>query len=435
MTFPDFSTPGAGQDQHSGPAHARVLSGLGPGPRVVALAVTGVLVLLAAGAVAALTRWGGNVDTASTDSLTNRPEKVIPDPSRGEPVNLLLMGSDSREGENGNIGGTGSGGARSDTTILLHISADRSRVEAISIPRDSSVEIPSCTTTSGEATAPSYGKFNGAFAAGASVGGDTASGALCAMQTVEALTGVYLDGFVVIDFQGFQRMIDAVGGVELCIEEEIYAPKANDLHLTAGVHRLDGRIALDYARARTGVGDGSDTSRIGRQQELLASLVRTVFSAETLSNPARTLSFVDAVTASMTMDEQTARLDYLSGLAYSLRELTPADVTFMTVPWGTDPAAPANVLWTEDAALLWENIIEDRPIDHDPAAASAAVEAGASASPQDEVTGTSAGSGASDASPSPTGETIESGAPGSADDVKEAGAEAFTGADTTAVCG
>ncbi|GAA1861589.1 LCP family protein [Myceligenerans crystallogenes] len=433
MTFPDFSTPGAGQDPESGPAHARVLSRAGGTSRVVALAVTAVLVLGVAGAWAAVARWGMNIDRASTSGLTNRPEKVIPDPSEGEPVNLLVMGSDSREGENGNIGGTTSGGQRSDTTILLHVSADRSRIEAISIPRDSTVEIPSCVTTGGESTAPSYGKFNGAFAIGASVGGDTASGALCAMQTVEALTGVYLDGFVVIDFQGFQRMIDAVGGVEICVEEEIYAPKANDLHLTAGLHTLDGSTALDFARARYGVGDGSDTSRIGRQQELLASLVRTVFSAETLADPAKTLRFVDAVTSSMTMDEQTARIDYLTGLAYSLRGLRPETVTFVTVPWGSDPYNSSNVVWTDEAALLWENIQQDRPVGHDPAAASTAP--AAAEGEQGDVAGTSAESGASDAPTTPAGENIDSTASASADDVKEPGKEAFTGADTTAVCG
>ncbi|GAB4083696.1 LCP family protein [Myceligenerans cantabricum] len=425
MTFPDFSTPGAGLDHTSGPAHARVLTGPGSTTRVVAMVLTGVLALAVSGAAAALWRWSGNIDTAGTDLLTNRPDKVTPtDPNAGAPVNLLLMGSDSREGENGNIGGTASGGERADTTILLHVSGDRSRIEAVSIPRDSTVEIPSCVTTTGTITAPQYGKFNGAFAAGADVGGDTASGALCTMQTVETLTGVFLDGFMVIDFQGFQRMIDAVGGVKLCIEETIDVPLANNLHLEAGTQTLDGQVALDYARARKGISDGSDLSRIGRQQELLASLVRTVFSAETLSDPGKTLSFIDAVTSSMTMDDATARLQNLTGLAYSLRGVQPEDVTFLTVPYATDPADINNVVWTSEADLLWDNLKHDRPANQDPAAAAA------SASP-----GTSDAPGAS-APPSPVaGETIEPAASPSADDVKEAGREAFTGADTTAVCG
>ncbi|RPF20101.1 LytR family transcriptional attenuator [Myceligenerans xiligouense] len=394
----------------------------------MALVVTGVLAFALSGAAAAVARWTGNIDTASTRTLTNRPEKVTPtDPNAGEPVNLLLMGSDSREGANVNIGGSADGGERSDTTILLHISGDRRRVEAISIPRDSTVDIPSCVATNGSTTAPQRTKFNAAFAAGALVGGDTASGALCAMQTVEALTGVFLDGFMVIDFQGFQRMIDAVGGVELCIAEEIYAPEANDLHLQPGVQTLGGELALDYARARKGVGDGSDLSRIGRQQQLLASLVRTVLSAETLANPGKTLSFVDAVTSSMTMDDQTAQLDRLTGLAYSLRDLGPGAITFLTVPYAPDPANPsANVVWTDEAALLWENIKNDRPIDHDPTAPSA------SPSATEE---SSAAPGASASPSAPDGETIDSTASPSTDDVKEAGKEAFTGADTTAVCG
>ncbi|MBO0609157.1 LCP family protein [Myceligenerans salitolerans] len=391
--------------------------------------MTGVLAFAISGASAAVVRWTGNIETASTGVLTNRPKKVTPtDPSAGEPVNLLLMGSDSREGANVNIGGAADGGERSDTTILLHISGDRTRVEAVSIPRDTTVDIPSCVTAGGATTAPLYAqKFNAAFAAGALAGGDTASGALCAMQTVEALTGVFLDGFMVIDFQGFQRMIDAVGGVELCIEEEIDAPEANDLHLEPGVQPLNGKLALDYARARKGVGDGSDLSRIGRQQELLAALVRTVLSADTLANPTKTLSFVDAVTSSMTMDDETAQLDNLTGLAYSLRGLSPDAVTFLTVPNTPDPANPAaNVVWTEEAGLLWENIKHDRPIDHDPAAASASPSA---------TDGTSAASGASASPSAPDGETIDSTASPSTDDVKEAGTDPFTGADTTAVCG
>lgn len=426
MTFPDFSTPGAGLDHSAGPAHARVLAGHGS-TRVVAMVMTGVLAFGISGAVAALSRWTGNIETASKDVLTNRPEKVTPtDPSAGEPVNLLLMGSDSREGGNEAIGGAADG-ERSDTTILLHISGDRSRADAVSIPRDSTVDIPSCVATNGATTAPQRTKFNAAFAAGALVGGDTASGALCTMQTVETLTGVFLDGFMVIDFQGFQRMIDAVGGVELCIEEEINAPQANDLHLEPGLQTLGGELALDYARARKGVGDGSDLSRIGRQQELLASLVRTVLSADTLTNPGRTLSFVDAVTSSMTMDDETAQLDNLTGLAYSLRSLRPEAVTFLTVPYAADPANPtANVVWTEEATLLWENLRNDRPLDHAPATASASPSA---------TDGTSAVSGASAAPSAADDETIDPTASPSTDDVKEAGREAFTGADTTAVCG
>ncbi|GAB3172780.1 LCP family protein [Myceligenerans halotolerans] len=427
MTFPDFSTPGAGLDHSVGPAHARALAGKRSTVRVVAMVMTGTLAFAATGAVAAVTRWTGNIDTASKEVLTNRPEKVTPtDPSAGEPVNLLLLGSDSREGENAEIGGAVAG-ERSDTTIVLHISGDRTRAEAISIPRDSTVDIPSCVATNGATTAPQRTKFNAAFAAGAGAGGDTASGALCAMQTVETLTGVFLDGFMVIDFQGFQRMIDAVGGVELCIEEEVNAPKANNLHLEPGVQTLGGKLALDYARARVGVGDGSDLSRIGRQQELLASLVRTVLSADTLTNPGKTLSFVDAVTSSMTMDDETAQLDNLTGLAYSLRNLRPESVTFQTVPYAADPYAPAsNVVWTSEATLLWENLKHDRPLDHDPATASASPEA---------TDQTSSAPGASASPSAPDDETIDPTASPSTDDVKEAGREAFTGADTTAVCG
>jgi LCP family protein required for cell wall assembly len=433
VTFPDFSAPGA-TIPVKGPSHARTLELLGGGTsRTVGMVLTAVVTLAVAGAATAATQLTGNIETVEMGSLgTNRPKEVLPeDPNAGTPLNIVLMGSDSRGGENGGLAGGEDAGARSDTTIVMHISGDRSRVEMISIPRDSTVDIPSCTTTNGVATPELYGtKFNAAFSQGVEYGEDVASGALCTVKAIEQLTGVFMNGFVVVDFAGFSSMIDAVGGVEVCVEETIYAPKANHLTLEPGTHLLKGVKALDYARARTGdgLGDGSDLGRIGRQQEVLASLARKVLSQEVLTNPSKTLKFLDAVTGSLTMNKELASIDGLAGLAYSMRNVRPDTITFVTVPNEYDPNNTANVVWTDDAVQLWDNVKHDRPVDFDPDAPSADASPSAPTGDQDTEaetgtkTGTETGGSETEHTPAST-------------EIKQAGEEAFTGADTTKVCG
>ncbi|WP_369369642.1 LCP family protein [Promicromonospora sp. Populi] len=435
MTFPDFSAPGA-TNPVKGPSHARTLKQAGgSASRVVGMVLVAAFSLAAAGGAAAVTNLTGNIDTAEMTVLgSDRPEVVLPeDPNAGTPLNIVLMGSDSRSGANDALAGGGEMGARSDTTIVMHISGDRSRVELVSIPRDSTVDVPSCTTSEGATTAELYGtKFNAAFSQGVQAGGDVASGALCTVKTIEQLTGVFINGFMVVDFAGFSSMIDAVGGVDVCVEEPIYSEKANNLTLDPGVHTLQGVTALDYARARTGtgLGDGSDLGRIGRQQEVLASLARKVLSQEVLTNPAKTLNFLNAVTDSLTMNEELASIDGLAGLAYSMRAVRPDTITFMTVPNEYDPTNAANVVWTDEAVTLWDNVKNDRPVVAAPDAPSANASASAPTGDQGtggddtaSTTGTDTGTGdAPEPTPTPT-------------EIKQAGEEAFTGADTTKVCG
>ncbi|MFD6444182.1 LCP family protein [Promicromonospora sp. NPDC060204] len=442
MTFPDLSASGA-TNPTRGPSHARALGQLSSVSRAIAMVVVAVLSLAVAGGATAVTQLTGNIETADMAALgTNRPKQVLPkDPNAGVPLNIVVMGSDSRSGDNDALAGGGEMGARSDTTIVMHISGDRSRIEMISIPRDSTVDVPSCTTSEGATTAELYGrKFNAAFSQGVQVGGTVADGALCTVKTIEELTGVYMDGFIVADFAGFSAMVDAVGGVEVCVEEEIYSADANHLSLSPGTHTLQGQKALDYARARKGdgLGDGSDLGRIGRQQEVMASLSRKVLSQDVLTNPSKTLKFLKAVTGSLTMNEELASIDGLAGLAYSMRNVRPDTITFMTVPNEYDPNNAANVVWTDDAVQLWDNVKHDRPINSDPDAPSAspsgsATDAGTATGEESTETdagtgtGTDAGTEAGDGSGTePTPESTE---------IKQAGEEAFTGADTTKVCG
>jgi len=382
--------------------------------RSAALILTAALTFGAGGFVTAYSRFQGNIAAADVTGLlgTDRPTpSSVPDPndpSSGSPVTLLLLGSDVRNGENGAIGGAAEG-MRSDTSIVLHISADRKRVELVSIPRDSHVRIPACTMTNGKTSKPQSARFNAAFAIGADLGGDTASAAACTIKTVESLTGVRIDGFVVVDFVGFIRMVDALGGVPICIPNAMNSPKA-DLKVDAGYQTLDGTTALAYARARTGtgVGDGSDTNRIGRQQQLLAATAREVLSKNLLTDVAQLLRFLDAATSSVTANPELASIANLAGLAFSLKDIPSRSITFMTVPFTSYTPDPNQVVWTSAASAIWTNMASDRPVV--PAAA-----------PTDP---TSTGSTTGTVSDTPS--TAET---------KVAGKEAFTPDDVTAVCG
>ena len=245
------------------PRHARPVQRR-RGRRVVrwlALAVVAGLLVTAGGAFGVYRKLEGNI--ASLDIFGTLGSPRGRGGRRSEPaLNILLIGSDTRETTEDLVaaGGEDVPGARSDTTILLHLSADRSRAVAVSIPRDSWVPVPSCTTADGGASAPVTTKFNAAFETG---------GPACTIQTVESLN-VRIDHFVVIDFAGFTNMVGALGGVDVCVPEET-TDSASGLDLPAGRSTIDGDQALAFVRARKGIGDGSDLGRIDRQQAFLAS--------------------------------------------------------------------------------------------------------------------------------------------------------------------
>ena len=345
------------------PRHARAHRSHGA-LRGVALAVTSVLVFVGAGGAAFAARLTTNVDGLDLDGLVEAlPSPTAPpDPSdarAGTPVNVLVLGSDQRDGANAEIGGVEEG-MRSDTTIIVHVSADRSRIEMVSIPRDSLVEIPACTLTNGKTTRPQRSAmFNSAFAIGYDNGGDLPSAVACTVSTVQQNTGIPIDEVVVVDFAGFQSMIDAIGGVEMCIAEDVF-DKYTGLNLTAGMHKLDGVQALQYARARHGTSfDGSDTARAGRQQQLIARVANEVLSKNLLTDGPNLMQFLSAATQSVKTDLSVSDL---TGLAFSLRGIDRANITFMTVPWAPAAADRNRVEWTSAADELWANIAADVPM-------------------------------------------------------------------------
>lgn len=291
-----------------------------------------------------------------------RPDRPV-DSDAGEAVNLLLMASDARDGANGNIDGGGVvEGMRNDTTLLVHISADRTRVEAVSIPRDAQVDIPECAYLDGDTVPGGYGDFNTAFSNGG-LRGNAAEAAACSIKTVEQLSGVYIDHYAVVDFTGFVGMVNALGGVPMCIPERLVSEKAH-LDLAAGPQTLDGKTALAYARLRTaeqGGVSGSDLQRITRQQQLLEQVAATALSKNLLTDVGELTHFLRAAAESLTMDPGLADTSYLLGLAYSLRNLDLGALRFETVPWAyTEDRLNVEIL--PDAEQMWDDIRNDRPI-------------------------------------------------------------------------
>lgn len=297
----------------------------------------------------------GNIRTADLTPMLggDRPTEVAENPDGGRPVTVLVMGSDSREGENSFIGGGTETGAKSDTTLVVHMSADRDWATAVSIPRDSVVEVPDCIDpASGQVVPGSRRIFNDAF---------TTGGPACTIKTVESLTDLRIDDWVVIDFSGFTAVVDALGTVPICLSKPVNDTK-HHIYLPAGRNEVDGETALAYVRERYTLGDGSDLGRIERQQAFLSSVLQKATSAGTLANPARTYAFLDAVTKSLVMNPELSSLPRLAAMAQDVQQVGLNNVQFLTVPNGPDPNDENRLVWTEQSADLWQALRSDRPI-------------------------------------------------------------------------
>ncbi|WP_418606707.1 LCP family protein [Georgenia sp. SUBG003] len=357
---------GIGGEPPAHPRHAHALRRR-TGLRRAGVAGLAAVLFVGSGAAFAYSEIQGNVDRHDIshllgDSATAGGEPEPIDQKAGQPINLLVMGSDVRAGDS-DVDGAGAAGEvqgmRSDTTMIAHISADRSRVEVLSIPRDTLVDVPACTLPDGSTTTPHEdAMFNSAFQTGGQTG-DVGAAAACTIRTVQDLTGIVIDDFVVVDFAGFKNVVDALDGVPLYFDKPIDDPYAQ-LRVAAGCQVLDGTEALGVARARKTVGDGSDISRIGRQQELVAAIAREALGKNLLTDLPALYQFLDAATSTLTTGPYIGGLPTMAGLANSLRGLEPGAISFATMPF--DWAGP-RVVPSADAEAMWENIKADRPID------------------------------------------------------------------------
>lgn len=320
---------------------------------VSALAFSLVLVLTAVGIAGLLyEKYNGQLKRVAV--LQTHDANIV-DPARQQHAeNFLVIGSDSRAGQ-----GTGFGqaaGARSDTTMIVHLSPSHTKATIVSIPRDAWVAIPACKAPDGHTVAAHTDMFNSAFSVG---------GPACTIATVQKLTGIAVTHFVEIDFKGFESMVSALGTVNICSPEKV-DDKGSGLHLHVGNNKLDGAQALAYVRARETLGDGSDLGRIKRQQMFLGAVLRQAMDGSILSSPTRLTAFLDAATKSITIDKDTSFGD-LRTLATSLQGLNTKQVTFYTAPIANPDYSPPGTTMTGRVLLdatqgraLYNSVIADR---------------------------------------------------------------------------
>jgi LCP family protein required for cell wall assembly len=242
------------------------------------------------------------------------------------PLDILLLGTDTRAGANGVYGGAEytSGKGHSDVMMLVHVAADRQRVTVVSFPRDTLVPLPSCTdpTTKKVYPAQDLAMLNYALSYG---------GPGCTVAAVNKLTGLNIDHFMMADFTAVKEISRAVGGVEVCVNQTV-TDTMSGLKLPAGVSTVEGDQALAFLRTRHGFADGGDIGRIRAQQSFMASLARKVKSEQTLTDLPKMYSIADAMTKNLTVDQGLSNIPTLIAVAKQMSEAPLGDISFVTMP-------------------------------------------------------------------------------------------------------
>jgi LCP family protein required for cell wall assembly len=320
------------------------------GLRFTAWVAAGVVLAGAGGAGYLYFRLNGNIQSVDIDSAlgSDRPVKL----GNGS-MDILVLGSDSRSGANRGYG-RDNGTARSDTAMIVHLAKGHKSASVVSIPRDTLISRPACAKHGG-GTAPAARKamFNSAYEVG---------GPVCAVKTVESLTGLRMDHYVEVDFTGFKNLVDALGGVPLTTTAAINDPKSH-LNLAAGQHTLDGDQALGLVRTRHAVADGSDLGRIQLQQAFLKALMDRISGLGLLTSPTKLFSVADTATSAITTDTGLGSVGRLMGLAQSVRNLKSGHIHMVTLPVRYAPSDRNRVQPIEaKAAMVWAALRADRPI-------------------------------------------------------------------------
>jgi len=290
------------------------------------------------------------------NGIEKRPEK------KSTAMNYLLVGSDTREGLSKaelkalRVGSVATAaGKRSDTMLLVHISKARDKAVMISIPRDTFALIPEHTSKTGKLIPAVYSKINSSFNWG---------GAPLLIQTIEEMTELKIDHYIEINFAGFARIVDSIGGVEICTKKNINDPKSH-LVLEAGVHTLNGIESLKYVRTREFDGMG-DIGRMQRQQAFMSAVFRKATSAGVLLNPVTMASFINSALSAVTTDSELKNSDLIA-LAKQMKSLSTSSVRTLTVPLSDlnsySNGVTSAVLWDPVLApQLWTRLREDQAV-------------------------------------------------------------------------
>ncbi|UQX01436.1 LCP family protein [Streptomyces sp. RerS4] len=258
---------------------------------------------------------------------------------KDQPINILVIGTDKRSGKGNEGYGDAESVGHADTTILFHVSKDRTNATALSIPRDLITDIPACPTKQpGGAVKEIPGtkatRFNNSL-------GQEGRDPGCTMRTVKALTGIEVDNFMMVDFNAVKNLSTAVGGVPVCVEKDV-VDRDSKLNLKAGEHRLQGEQALAFVRTRHAFGNESDLDRIKTQQQFLSSMMREMKSKETLTSPKKFFSLAEAATKSLTVDQGLGSIAKLTDLAGELKDMNLKNITFTTLPVLDNPNEPSS---------------------------------------------------------------------------------------------
>ncbi|MFI1975878.1 LCP family protein [Streptomyces wedmorensis] len=309
-----------------------------------------VLVLGGAGLGYAYLKLDGNIQGVDINAQlgAERPENV----DNGS-MDILVLGSDSRSGDNAAYG-KDEGGARSDTAMVVHVYEGHKKASVVSIPRDTLVDRPACTDgQGGTAAGERRAMFNTAYEVG---------GPACAVKTVEAMSGIRMDHYIEVDFTGFRKLIDELGGVEITTTQAIKDDKSH-LDLAPGTHTLDGEQSLGLVRTRKSVGDGSDLGRIQLQQAFMKAFIDQVKDVGVFTNPAKLLDLADAATKAITPDSELDSVQELMGFAKGLSGIGAQNVHMITLPVEYDPRDPNRVVPLEaESRQVWTALKGDLPI-------------------------------------------------------------------------
>ncbi|WP_260616131.1 LCP family protein, partial [Streptomyces sp. WAC05292] len=374
---------------------AAAASGAGPSPRrgkrrILRWTASVLAFLILATAAAGYLYYrhlNGSIQTDALNLGENKLGGSRPNAFGQTPLNILLIGSDARDGEeNKALGGakdTFDGPPLADVQMLLHLSADRSNMSVVSMPRDTMLKMPKCTEPNGKVHSASRGlvQTNESLSRG---------GPGCTVAAWQDLTKIPIDHFMMIDFKGVVTMADAIGGVPVCVQENVHSltrdGKGSGLKLAKGENVIQGEVALQWLRTRYGFEDGSDIGRAHAQHMYMNSLAREFRRNAKLSNPMKLNSLAQAAIKAMVVDPGLNKIDKLYDLSMELKKVDPSRITMTTMPWIPSPSDSARVEPKPgEAEDLFRMIREDIPLDgkgpEHPAAPGAAPSASASGAP------------------------------------------------------